>query len=398
MNNLDPTVKLINGPTNIVRLEGNINGINKILYLFMDWHVDVDSQSECTNIFSEDIKKYFADSFYNLNGSDITYDFFVEILPKKLKFPDENNNTNDIIRNKYILQIIKFFDLLFTYDKKRNRVKINDVFNNVRFHYFDVRSQMDRNIMAPITYAYDDSYDLLYKSEDSEILIDIADQLFDALGELESFTSILINKNRNTSKDILSFVNKIKQSYQHKNVKKIMAQLYINSVNDFKNLIINIRQTIDKIEEYYKIFRNTENTFVKDNKYSGGYGYGYNPITLRNMSTDVLNSCEEIYETAIETFARLIDIYFLRRFLDKDYITNAIVFSGAAHSNTYVKFLVNYFNFKITHASYSSIKDLSKLEKEIKMRNKKNQSIMDLLNPKELFQCSDMTNFPDNFL
>ena len=32
---------LINGPINVIRLEGKINNIKKVLYIFMDVHVNI---------------------------------------------------------------------------------------------------------------------------------------------------------------------------------------------------------------------------------------------------------------------------------------------------------------------------------------------------------------------
>ena len=49
---------LINGPTNIVRLEGNINEEKKILYIFGDYHLEPNNQSECEELNSKDVHKY----------------------------------------------------------------------------------------------------------------------------------------------------------------------------------------------------------------------------------------------------------------------------------------------------------------------------------------------------
>ena len=40
--------------------------------------------------------------------------------------------------------------------------------------------------------------------------------------------------------------------------------------------------------------------------------------------------------------------YFLRRFLDKDYIRNVITYCGRYHGLNYIYFLIKYFNFEIT--------------------------------------------------
>lgn len=37
----------INGPINVVRMEGEINNIHKVIYLFMDDHLDINKQTSC---------------------------------------------------------------------------------------------------------------------------------------------------------------------------------------------------------------------------------------------------------------------------------------------------------------------------------------------------------------
>nr|URM62503.1 hypothetical protein [Mimivirus sp.] len=96
-------------------------------------------------------------------------------------------------------------------------------------------------------------------------------------------------------------------------------------------------------------------------------------------------------------FARLMDIYFLRRFLDKKYITNAIVYTGMFHSTTYIQILIKNFDFKITHVSYSSINNMKELNNRIKTTNLGEKEINEIFLQKMYTQCSDMTNFPDMF-
>jgi hypothetical protein len=90
----------------------------------------------------------------------------------------------------------------------------------------------------------------------------------------------------------------------------------------------------------------------------------------------------------------------LRRFLDKNYITNGIVYAGAAHIATFVSILVKEFNFKITHVAKSKFDNIEQLEKEIinSGGNFENVSrIMELLDVFNSKQCSDISTFPKNF-
>jgi hypothetical protein len=49
----------INGPHNVVRLEGIVNGHNKVLYLFFDVHLDIFQQTKCEDFDNIDIGQFF---------------------------------------------------------------------------------------------------------------------------------------------------------------------------------------------------------------------------------------------------------------------------------------------------------------------------------------------------
>ena len=70
--------KNINGPLNVVRLEGEINGINKVLYVFFDWHKHL---KRCTDLVNIDVDQYFVREFQKINNNDKIdkhYDLFLE--------------------------------------------------------------------------------------------------------------------------------------------------------------------------------------------------------------------------------------------------------------------------------------------------------------------------------
>ena len=96
-------------------------------------------------------------------------------------------------------------------------------------------------------------------------------------------------------------------------------------------------------------------------------------------------------------FAGLMDLFFLRRFLDKDYITNGIVYTGKAHSEFYILSLVKYFNFKVTHTAYSSLPNMDKLTETIKAQPNID-GLFKLLNPPIMSQCIHADVFPELFI
>ena len=94
------------------RLQGEISGIKKVIYLFLDFHNPVDL--ECDNIFAKDISLYFAENFDKLNSSNKTYDFFLEIFPKYLQYSKRNNK-----RDIYIMEVRKLFRKIFQFDSRK---------------------------------------------------------------------------------------------------------------------------------------------------------------------------------------------------------------------------------------------------------------------------------------
>ena len=141
------------------------------------------------------------------------------------------------------------------------------------------------------------------------------------------------------------------------------------------------------------------NTYYRDNETDEESTQGMGIADQIRISGDILASLWIIAERLLGTGARIVDIYMLRRFLDKSYITNAISYTGAAHSANYVEILMRDFGFKITHAAYSSMgtTDMQALNAEIKRRLDAKESIYNLFVALPLQQCSDLTSFPENF-
>ena len=98
------------------------------------------------------------------------------------------------------------------------------------------------------------------------------------------------------------------------------------------------------------------------------------------------------------------DLYTIRRIVDKDYNTNSIIYTGMAHSVNITNILIKYFNFNITHTYFKEV-SINKLNDKFKNNDYDiinndyiNLKLYDLLLPEYLTQCTDMKNFPDMFL
>ena len=422
MDIFDTNVKQISGPINVIRLEGKIHGIIKVLYLFLDIHENVYYQTECVNVFSKDLNKYLAENFYKLNGMRTTFDFFMEIRPTSIVPTPDIGVQYLSYKKNYISQVLKFFSSVFTYDKEKDTVKISDTFKNVRLHYLDIRDYFKYHIMDLLDVILSTSFEFMHNTYiNPERLMYIIKELIIVKEELDNTIAILnsepvskkqvnpVSRQLNNDKipvikqykgfdpdTIKKLVNKMTNSYNHKDIKKVLVSYFDKYVNDLKKLSKEIEDTAEIFVKYSKYFNDNAGKLMRIS--DGEYNYGITGSTVRNIIVDIINRCDDLSLLCIKTFARITDIYFLRRFLDKDYITNGIVYSGAAHSEIYVKILLADFDFEITHIAYSSISNLDMLNKQIKMSAQNNEDITFMINPPYLYQCSDVTNFPENFL
>lgn len=86
--------------------------------------------------------------------------------------------------------------------------------------------------------------------------------------------------------------------------------------------------------------------------------------------TDLTEVIDEIQVYINKIYGLFTDVYLLRRFLDKNYINNSVIYSGGAHSINYIFFLVKYCNFKIVKIHNSLEKNVKLLINKIKKEDK----------------------------
>ena len=437
---LNPKIRQVSGPVNVVRLQGKVHDITKVVYLFMDWHENVKHQTQCDNIFSKDVQKFFIDSFHQLNRSNRTYDFFLEIHPTELAETRPDNQPTKNYKEKYIWEIAKLFQKVFVFDPHTNKVSIPDIFRNVRFHYADLRDYFKLHIfdkLADVVASAEEqirNYNI--RTDSIKLMIDLYTEV---IGHLQYIIGIISNnmlsdrqkeesnksfgsktQHRSRSKSrirtnrkpksriikykkreyedktiLMYMTNKIMFRYNDKYIQKVLNELLADTNKNFINLLELIDAAIQLFRKYGDVAKVKADQLYRDERNPYLYGYGLSSYTVRHVTTDITDTAHEILDKCIDYFTGIMDVYFLRRFLDKEYITNAIVYTGAAHSTVYINMLVKHFGFKITHVSYSKITDLKKLMKEVKEKPPKETE--DLFNPPRFKQCSDITHFPKDF-
>lgn len=417
---LEPNVQKINGPFNVVRLEGNVNDINKVIYIFMDRHVNVGSQIECDNIYSKDIHLFFAQSFRDLAKSSKTYDFFLEIFPHELKYEHEYQMQKEL----YIRQVRKLFAKLFEFDPNSNKVSVSKYFENVRLHMADIRTFFSKEYFYEFNFAISEADHMnCYQSINTGNMHNILNFLNRLKTHVERINGVVLSylsgnpepvkktyilipigeeyisksaeEKLNIELEYFNYViNKIYNQYKHDDVKLIIRKKINKLSKALDNIVAQCNHLIKNFEDIYKYYENNSNKLVE---YKSDYNY-FVPLAKTNkMTAYIVESINKLEEFFLIEMASFMDCYFLRRFLDKDYITNVIAYTGALHSIIYIEFLVKEFGFKVTHASYSKISNINELNSEIK-KSKNYINLKRLFYPPVFNQCSDLTHFPKHFL
>lgn len=337
----------ISGPINIVRLEGLED---KVLYLFFDHH---SRETKCSDHSSINVIQLF-DKFTNeaVNFKN-EWDLFIEddINYKDNKYIIEKSNYAGI----YILELRDYFNN--KYSETVNSVVKKK--NNIRYHYFDLRMKLNYfSIYNFLNDVINYNYQKIFLSNKLENIYNL----------------ILVDYDYIFKKD-----NKLNSKYNNSKFSDIILKILSKKNEEFKKILRDFKNIMNDVKKNSDFFlkKLTKNSF---------YDYYYE---IKNQIINFRNQYASLN-------AEIIDLYFLRRFLDKKYIKNGVIYSGSDHSINIIYILVKLFNFKITNVSYSKIK-IDKLNKYIKKSNNYTDLRVQLY-PEYLIQCSSMEGFPDMFL
>lgn len=400
--------KYINGPLNVARLEGKVNGITKILYLFMDMHINPNMQTQCEGIHSLDIDKYIIKQFDNFQKTDKILDLFVEIRHDQYKYKSD-------YKGMYIEQILKLFKNQYSFNK--NKMSHAKDYKNVRLHNMDFRDyfplKITNHIYALMDVTNDVQSSVSIGYEDVGQMIVIINAIIISTKEVLSVikspkktnihTKIETNEKGILVKDISdedrmkilnNLIYKMKNVYNNKHIQKIFLNEidsnFIPRYEYFINYMENALKTLNKKRIF--LLDNTGTRFDTDD----GSFYNIPSDIVRDIILTVANISSDIFSMELRLHSNLIDYYMLRRFLDKNYITNSVSYTGINHSIHMLRFLLKFFDFKLTHISKNSYNDVKTLSDKI-INTKYASHAQRFVYPPYKKQCSDLTHFPDNF-
>jgi hypothetical protein len=277
------------------------------------------------------------------------------------------SNKNNYGRFKYIKNFTKMFQ---TNIKENNdEIKGSDTYSNFRFHFFDIRNTLPDG-MNIYMYGFNVNFNHCNCLFHFEVLIK----------KLDLFYQFIIDIKLKKNKHI--YIDKILDEYSDSSIKK-----KINKI--FDNNIVNLKIIIDKAKYLFE--------FAKKNilKYSSRL-FTYEHIIK-------LNYIYILKDNFMTFMVVLTDLYFLRRFLDKKYIKNGILYTGLLHLYDISYLLVKYFNYKITNVfMYDPKFNISNDIKKLKFDNYEYLYTMNshgtIRQPNlEISQCVNLIDFPPNF-
>ena len=393
--------KFINGPINSVRIEGKIGNINKVLYVFFDIHVSENYQTECDNIRAKEFKDYLIENFDLAAKNKLDIDFFLEMYTIYGVFDESFSGKAMKYKQNYIMNLRKFFKQNFNFNKERNKIHKSKEFPTTRLHYIDFRDLFIYDIIfekIPQIKNYFNNYLWNNKSIIKHDINYFREQLDNIDKRISFLRGYIYNKKKiEGEKDFVielfeKIINKILNIYEDKNIKNILRKYFLDNYSKyFDKYDKAMRKLYNYLELLEKEIVKNENKLNKINE----WGLNFNKIVTEYLP-NLWKYLDELFDIIFSMSSFIIDIYFLRRFLDKKYISNALVYTGAYHSCNYLFFLIKYFGFKITNTSYQK-KPSSEIVKLCKNSNDFTV-LREIFYPNELYQCSNLTEFPESFL
>jgi uncharacterized protein YnzC (UPF0291/DUF896 family) len=423
---------LVNGPVNAFRLEGKIGDKNKIIYLFGDYHNPISAETKCDSFISADFVSYFYKTMEKTDPN-IKYDFIFENYSDTDMF-DEYKYSQTKYREQYLDEIRKYvdsdMDISETVDVKNETTKYKNkgskTFDNLRLHYLDVRSFYGSEEMGKIL---TETRNLLNSLRNNFNGTWIVDRLIVNFYNLKHNIQFLINHfikiiykkndfedtkikvtNENLRDEILDYRIRIQKPLHRRSMqysKKIFDKYHNKEIGEkLKNsdMIISILKSMKSAK---KMINGCINKLLKiqilvsvgsydlNKNHMNIYRYGKDILLINKILCQIDHKYAKIFNEKTQFLFLITDLYLLRKFLDKNYIDHAIVYTGMDHTENYVYTLVKEFGFKITHFDYLKLG----AEKTNQIIHEKTLDEMhEILLKPELKQCSNMTNFPELFL
>ena len=386
----------ITGAINLIRLIGD----GKVLYVFFDYPVKA---YKCKNKYTLTIDQFFTREFDKMKRSNnkIIYDFYLE---RTLS----NVQTSERVDKSYLEDLSNKMASYMKFDKKG--MEISHIGENLRIHLIDVRDniiQFLKSRMDSILHFISvDNFQAAI--QEFPVVLNCISALKTILAqktELRNKPSKFIDMLQKARTDqgiseveaneyLIKIINKLYGDYKSDIVKKPILGQMKKLIVEMENVSLNVKDIFDKI---YNLNKSINSDSYKKKSLDGRIMYGIPCATYQTEKAAFYHELENwIYNVSV-VGNRIMNLYFIRRFLDKSYATNGIFYGNAWSACDIVHQLVKNYGFKVTHFSHSTILDISELNNSINKTDDVNL-VCDIFYPFNLAQCVHLENFPANFM
>jgi hypothetical protein len=283
-------METIYGPVNYFKISGEINGNKKVIHCFCDKHIPFSETNDMTTTLETFLNNLFQ-------TSKLDWDFMVEA--DTLNKPQEKNQELYLTRMRN-----------YAYALKQSKM-----YSNLRVHHTDIR------------WIFSQYLGIDY----------ILEQVKSGVVETKIKTNGIapVQKYFKTTSDRIRVIIKI-----------LKGEEFIPTC-DYEEIVFRV---VSKIIKKINLCENKEISEYLHEILT------YNLLRLEELSNDILNVKSFgdvlIFVTNLHIYtAFLMDMYLLRRILDKNYVTNVILYCGSYHAYSLLISLKNNFEFDLEHIS-----------------------------------------------
>lgn len=382
----------ISGVIGVVRMIGTIDGVDKVIYIYMDTCSPVNFQTECIEqMKSINIVEFIKEMLFCIGKKgEKQFDIFIEQTLEHIEYIQDLEKKEPFklsLRANYKNRILKLFAHMFSeVDREHGVLKVSVPKNssNIRYNYYDIRDSLDQfsiseqanaiinELYAAMTPTFNITPDLIPDLiKEHQILLTLQSSEEKSINLLKKIKGeILLD-----DKIILDrYLDKIMNRYESPTVRDNIRKQLIDML-EIK--ITDLLQKIDLVKEEIQQFK-SDFTSTMD------------PEIIRTYFDKIISAMIQFINADDTIIAILSDGVALRRIADKKYIKNVFYYGSVFHCVNIIRMCIEGFNFKITH---SSIHDLMSLEdtseKVIYEKIKLNTSSEDQTT---IYQCSDISS------
>lgn len=417
----------VDGPVNVIRLEGKINGTSKVMYFFMSSRHTIFTQTKCASLYSRDLKNYLVDGFVAINKSKQKLDVFapnstldmIQFMERRVT--SEQNMLSTYSRNftkSYNVGLMILFARIYYNNNsppfESIRIHGNEIvpliipyiYNSQLMSMFTEISEFGINNFFIFSQPMKD--DALFALNDSSAALSALTEIYQNAvdGKIDVYASKNVETDQtNSSSDnatnqendaskLAKLFYKLIHRVNNPEVKKLTNDLLAKAFEQEKvaqNLLKTLVADLDLIQKHFsKIRSGTEPMIPAGKFFETSYADSLKVLYDFNIHFEKISYCMRFIDTNIQI------AFFLRRALDKSYITHTLNWSNYDFQLICIDALMKQFDFKITHAAFKTVSSIKDLNDKIK-KTKNVEEVADLLLTENMIQCSNLDGFPKNF-